>query len=191
MLVSAAAAAFATLVGAQASAVTIDFESRPAESDLTNEIAGITVEAFENGSSVGGGFITSFNGAHTSQGLWNLVDDLDFTDANRADEMVVTFDVLVSNVSFFHNGFDDTTLIEARDAGGNVLESVTASGSAQNIALSAGNIAALVFFQSQDDFTYVVDNLTFDAGAAPVPVPAAGLLFGGALIAGLKRRRQK
>jgi len=114
----------------------------------------------------------------------------------RADWIEVSFDTAVSNVSVWVNslGGGITTPIRFTlyDAIGNVVETNRISGTSAYdlLTFSATGVALIEIRQPTDIWAFAIDDLTFDAGAAPVPVPGALVLFGSGLAAFAARRRK-
>ncbi|MFV0359124.1 hypothetical protein [Tropicimonas sp.] len=203
MFKSLAAGLAAVFLAAPAFAlpVTIDFESFPGGGvphnnvDVDTQYAslGVTFELFENGASVGP---AALNNDYTSSfALFNLVSGTTISDANRADLLRMTFAGPVGSLSFLHAGWGDYTRFEAYDQSGTLLETLSGNGGSafQTVSFSATGIARLDVFQSQDNYAYAIDNLTFDAGnTAAVPLPATAPLFAGALLMlGAARRKSR
>lgn len=186
---------------APAVAVTIDFDTLPngdpvaSGTDIDNQYSslGVTFDLIEGGVSQGAALASSnFGAVGTGNGLWNSIDaGISQTDANRTDILRIEFLSDVDNVSFVTEGFTDITTFEAYDRAGNLLETITnTTGGQITVAFFASNISRVDALQGVDDFTYVIDDLSFDASATVIPVPAAlpTLMLGLAAFGFFRRR---
>lgn len=198
-LVSAAALALA-LASAPAIATTIDFDTSPggpvangSRVDTQYASLGVTFGLLENNVAVGTGALASsdFGGTGTGNALWNTVGGVFPQDSdNRTDILRITFNGLANGVSFVTVGDGDLTQFNAYDAVGTLLETqANLTGGFASIVFATGGIARIDALQSIDNFTYRIDNLSFNLTAVPEPGTWA-MMIGGFALAGAAMRRK-
>lgn len=190
---------------ALAAPVTIDPDDFADGTDISTAFAGVTLSTifatgfFDAPSSIGGVFAVADDDAATGSNAFGQ-SATNSTWGNGSFEFLrVDFASAVSSVSldFFANDSQDTNpILLAFDVNGNQIDSATFAGS---VALGSpltltvlGQISYI--FASWDELNRRenggLDHLVYSVDA-PVPLPAAALLFGTALVAGTRLRRIK
>lgn len=142
---------------------------------------------------------TDYNGVYNNSGGQSLFNDFDLTPS----EFRFDFASTVTAFGFNWGAADNTWLLQAFDAAGNLLESMSilgtfSSNKGEYFGISTGTaIAYAILTDQKNDITggdYVfVDRFTTNGRSTVVPLPGAAvlLLSGLGLLGGLSFRRRK
>lgn len=190
---------------AQAAPITIDPDDFADGTDISTAFAGVTLSTvfatgfFDAPSSIGSVFAVADGDASTGANAFGQ-SATNSTWGNGSFEFLrVDFASAVSSVSldFFANDSQDSNpILLAFDVNGNQIDSATFAGNvAQGSPLTLSVFGQISYiFASWDELNRRenggLDHLVYSADA-PVPLPAAALLFGTALAAGTRLRRRK
>lgn len=170
--------AVATVTAAQAT--TINFQSIPAGTVLTNQYSflGVNFSALEDSAVVGAKIINRFG---SGDFVWTNCTDLSSTtlcgpDISRADILRIEFDQPANNVSWITDSEGDKSItFNAYNIHDVLIESVSITGDDVLTLFSVGGILRIDMIQPFDDYGWFFDDMHFDI--QPVPLPTTAWLF--------------
>jgi hypothetical protein len=187
-------AALLTLATASALAdpITLNFDNFSDGTKVTNQFAGLT---FANATALKAGVTLNELEFPPKSGS-NVI-------FNDGGAMTITFIAPILNFEAYFT-YDSRLTITAFDANGNQVGSLSSqflnnlalsgvAGSNPNELLSLSSAAGIVRIVISTTGSFVLDDLRYNALAAPVPEPAtlALMLGGGAMFIGARRRKKK
>ena len=165
--------------------ITIDFESLPPGPSNFGPPSHTVVVA---GATFSGGIILTNESA--SINLTNVYGTVDC--CGYSNPLSIVFDNAVANLSAVVTNNVNATYTLADNLGRSVSSSAPAFNTPLTLTLPFGAItAATVLSTGVAGFDFAIDDVSFTAGAAPVPEPSSMLLVGGAIVGMALRRRQR